>query len=596
MVMSGDSQQEERAFQGIGVCPGAVAGPVEVLDRRELKIPSHRIAPEDVAGEIRRFQDALVRTREDLQEIQRELRRRIETGEEEIFDAHMMVLNDPSIIDDVVRLVETERINVEDAFARTADKYTSALEAMQDGFLQERAADVRDISHRVLSKLLGTTDSGALGDLREPAILLAHDLSPSVAAMFEREKVLGFAIDVGSPTSHTAILARSLRIPAVVGLRDASSRIGQGERILLDGYAGRVILRPGKGTLAEYGKVVQRHRDFEKELAALRPLPARTVDQETIHLLANLDHPDEACNVDRYGAEGVGLFRTEHLFLNCRRLPDEDEQFQAYAQVARALGDRPLTLRTLDLGTDKMSGALPPFEETNPALGVRAIRLCLHFEEMFRTQLRAILRASALGRLRILFPMIDNLDELDSALRLLGECRAELEERGVPFDPALPVGIMIETPAAAMITDILARRVDFMSIGTNDLIQYGAAVDRTNERVAHLYEPSHPGILRLIRNVAETAAQSGTPVSVCGEMAGYPVFVPLLVGLGLRHLSASAPSIPQLKYLIRKLHLSDTVALAEQALAAASGTEVVEACQALTRRMAIDLPASSLTA
>ncbi len=589
MDKTGGSPDKERIFQGIGVSPGAVWAPVVVLDRRELKIPSRPVEEDRIDEEIRRFQDALVRTRSELQQIQKELSRRVQTGEESIFEAQEMVLEDPAIIEEVVGLVKAERINVEEAFHRAAGRYAAALEDLDDSFLRERASDIRDVAHRVLSQLIGERDDAPLARMSRPSILVARDPSPSLVAMLDREKALGLAIDAGSRTSHTAILARSLQIPAVVGLGDASSRLAEGDKVLLDGYSGMLILEPGEEELQERCQMAEQRRDFERELASLRSLPARTADGATFSLMANLDHPEEAGDIETFGAEGVGLFRTEYLFLGCRRLPGEEEQFQAYREVVRQMGDRPLTVRTLDLGTDKMSEALPSFAEANPALGVRAIRLCLLYPDLFRTQIRAILRASAQGPVRLLFPMISSLEELRRARELLEGCREDLEREGVPFDRELEVGIMIETPAAAMIAGVLAREADFFSIGTNDLVQYGAAVDRGNERVAHLYEPSHPGILRLIRHALEAAAQAGIPAGICGEMAGYPVFVPLLLGLGVPQLSASAPQIPAIKHLIRRLRLPEARQLAQEALEAGSAAEVTGACRSMVLRAAPEL-------
>ena len=587
--MSKDESQE-KVFRGIGVSCGVCRGPIVVVGGRNLKIPNYRVGEAEVDREIQRFRQALVETRGDLKKIQRQLRRRIGTNEARIFDAHLLVLEDQPILDQVVQLIGEEKVNVEAAFDRVTQKFAAALDAIEDDYLGERAGDMRDVAYRVISNLLGRR-ADPLGDLREPSIVIGHDLSPSIAALFNRKMVLGFATDVGSPTSHTAILARSLQLPAVVGLRDAARRLHSGQDALLDGYSGAVILRPSEQTLFEYGQAARQHKDFENELASIRDLPGETLDREKIQLTANIDHPDEAEDVGKFGAEGVGLFRTEYLFINRAELPDEDQQFEAYRKVATALADSPLFVRTLDLGAEKMADLFPNFEEANPALGVRAIRFSLQHKEMFKIQIRAILRASAYGRIRLLYPMISSVDELREANCLLDVCRNELRREGVPFDEKIPVGTMIETPAAVMIADVLAREVDFFSIGTNDLIQYGSAVDRMNERVAHLYEPTHPGILRLIQRVVDASREANLPVSVCGEMAGYPLLIPLLIGLGIRHLSASAPLIPLVKHLIRNLELPAAAALAEEALSSKSGAEVEAACRRLVRRIAPDLDA-----
>ena len=585
--MSEDERQEQ-VFKGIGVSSGVCRGPIVVVGPRKLKIPNYQVGETEVEREVQRFKQALVETREDLKKIQRQLRRRIETNEARIFDAHLLVLEDQTILDQVVQLIGEEKMNVEAAFDRVTQRFAAALDAVEDDYLGERAGDMRDVAYRVISNLLGRR-ADPLGDLREPSIVIGHDLSPSIAALFNRKMVLGFATDVGSPTSHTAILARSLQLPAVVGLRNAARRLHSGQDALLDGYGGVVILRPSKQSLFEYGQAARQRRDFENELASIRDLPGETLDGEKIQLTANMDHPDEVGDVDKFGAEGVGLFRTEYLFINRAEPPDEEQQFEAYRKVANALADGPLLVRTLDLGADKMADLFPDIEEANPALGVRAIRFSLQHEEMFKTQIRAILRASAHGRIHLLYPMISSVDELRAANRLLDVCRGELRREGVLFDEKIPVGIMIETPAAVMIADALAGEVDFFSIGTNDLIQYGAAVDRMNERVAHLYEPTHPGILRLIQRVVDAARAANLPVSVCGEMAGYPLLVPLLIGLGIRHLSASAPLVPLVKHLVRKMELPAAAALAEEALSLKSGAEVKAACRRLMRRIAPEM-------
>ncbi|MCS1407725.1 MAG: Phosphoenolpyruvate-protein phosphotransferase [Verrucomicrobia subdivision 3 bacterium] len=587
--MARGESQDEVVFKGIAVSSGVCHGPVVVVGPKRLKIPNYHVSESEVTQEIQRFKQALVETREELQKIQRELSEKVDTKDALIFDAHLLVLEDQTIIDEVTRQVANEKVNVEAAFDRTTQKFATALDAVDDNYLRERAADMRDVAYRVIENLLGDRAGDPLNDLKEPSIIIGHDLSPSTTALFNREMVLGFGTDVGSPTSHTAILARSLQLPAVVGLRDISRRLSIGENLLLDGYDGVVILNPTVQSLYEYGELAKQHEDFENELVSIRDLPGETVDRQRIHLMANIDHPDEVEDVSKFGAEGVGLFRTEYLFLNRSALPNEGQQFEAYRNAATELGERTLLVRTLDLGADKMADVLPDLEESNPALGVRAIRFCLQHEEIFKTQLRAILRASAHGRLKLLFPMISNVEELRTARQILEVCRDELRREQVPFDERLPVGIMIETPAAAMIADVLATEVDFFSIGTNDLIQYGAAVDRLNERVAHLYEPTHPGILRLIKHIVRSVKGTNVSVGVCGEMAGDPLMVPLLIGLGIHHLSASAPLTPMVKHLVRKLELAQVVELADWALSSESGAEVVAACQSLVQRVAPEL-------
>ena len=576
--MSTDANQPEVVFRGIPVSSGVCQGPVVLVGAKNFHVPQYSVSEEGVSGEIERFKRALLRTREELQAIQRELCSKVETSDAGIFDAHLLVLEDQMIIDEVTRLVASERLNVEAAFDQITRKFSTALSAVEDNYLRERAADMRDVSDRVMGNLVGGGRKDPLGDISEPSIIIGHDLSPSTTAMFGRESVLGFATDIGSPTSHTAILARSLNLPAVVAMRDVCSQLRTGQRVLLDGYDGVLIVNPCEETLFKYGEVVRQHEHIEHELESIRELPSESLDGVPIHLMANIDHPDEGADVSLYGGEGVGLFRTEYLFLNSAELPNEEQQFDAYRSAATQLGDAHLYIRSLDLGADKVANAVPDLQETNPALGLRAIRYCLKHPEIFKQQLRAILRASSFGSVRLLYPMISNLEELLAANRILEECRNELREEQTPFDESLLVGIMIETPASAMIADVLASEIDFFSIGTNDLIQYGSAVDRLNERVADLYQPTHPGILKLIREVVCAAESANIPVGVCGEMAADPVLVPLLVGLGIRHLSVSAPMIPAVKDVVRRLTLPVAKELAQEALAARSSEEVVTAC------------------
>lgn len=580
---------QERVFNGIPVSAGVCLGPVVVMGRRSFQIPRYTVGESLVSAEMQRFQQALVKTQEELRSIQRELCQRVEADEGGIFDAHLLVLEDQMIIDEVNRSIAQDGINVEAAFDQVTRKFTSALSKVEDPYLRERAADMRDVADRVMANLLGGRSRDPLGGLSEPSIIIGHDLTPSQTASFSREMVLGVATDVGSPTSHTAILARSLNFPAVVGLGDVSQQIKSGQEVLIDGYNGVVIVNPSEQSRFEYGRVVQKHEDLGQELEGIRELPPETKDGVRVVLTNNIDHPGEVHDVDRFGGEGVGLFRTEYLFLNRPSLPDEDEQFESYRAAASALGSRTLTLRTLDLGADKVSKALPDFHETNPALGLRAIRYCLRHPAMFRHQLRAILRASAFGKMRLLYPMVSSLEEVREANQIFHECREELRRESIPFDESMEIGVMIETPAAAMISDVLAEEVDFFSIGTNDLIQYGSAVDRLNERVADLYQPSHPGIVRMIRETVQAANAQGIDVSVCGEMGGDPVLVPLLLGLGIRHLSVSAPRTPPVKHLIRKLTIAQTEALAGEALRAKASAELREACQSLVRQVAPEL-------
>jgi phosphoenolpyruvate-protein phosphotransferase (PTS system enzyme I) len=465
-----------------------------------------------------------------------------------------------------------------------SEKYATTLGGIDDDYLRERAADLRDVAVRVMGHLLGRADVSELSRLKEPCLVVSHDLSPSTTAMLDKKMVLGFATDIGSKTSHTAIMARSLQIPAVVGLRDLSEQLETGQTVLLDGYNGYVVLNPTDQTLFEYGQIARKHADLENQLLTVHDEPAVTLDGTRLVLSANIEQAEDTAAVKRCGAEGVGLFRTEFLFLNRNTLPSEEEQYQAYRSVAAAVKPQPLVIRTLDLGGDKFLSHLQVPQEINPSLGWRAIRFCLQEMEIFRAQLRAILRASAEGNVKMMYPMISGLDELIQANDLLQLCKDQLRRENVAFDDALEVGVMIEIPSAVLVADALARRVKFFSIGTNDLIQYSLAVDRLNEKITHLYQPTHPAIVRLIKTAVEAARRQGIWVGVCGEMAGDPALVPLLLGLGADELSTAVSVVAEVKFLIRRLRMTDLRELAEFALHCESGAEILARSKALAQQ------------
>ena len=439
------------------------------------------------------------------------------------------------------------------------------------------------------NNLSGRETNLDLRKLKEPCIVISYDLTPSQTAQMDKKLVLGFATDSGSRTSHTAIMARSMRIPAVVGLHNATHEIASGTYALLDGYNGQIVVNPTDQTLFEYGQLVKKRVTLEERLRDTIDKPAITLDGVPILLSANVEQPSDTEAVLASGAEGVGLFRTEYLFINRDVLPTEEEQFQAYYQVADALKPSPVIIRTLDLGGDKFLSHLNVPQEMNPFLGWRAIRFCLQERAIFRVQLRAILRASVTGNIKMMYPMISGLDELLQANALVEEFKTELRTEGIPFDEHLEVGAMIEIPSAALAAESLARRVKFFSVGTNDLIQYSLAVDRLNERIAHLYEPTHPAIIRLIKMTTEAGAKHGVWTGVCGEMAGDPVLTPLLLGLGITELSAAPGAVPQIKYLIRRLKMTEARELADFALGCESATEILARCKKLATQVAPSL-------
>ena len=579
----------EHIFRGIPVSPGVRRGKVLVLTKAQDRVPEQHLAEADVPNEVQRFEQALVQTRHQILRMQEVVSERLGAQEGAIFDAHLLVLEDPVFIEEVTRRIQTERLTAEYAFQQVADKFIRGLSAIDDEYLRERAADMRDVTSRILNNLLGNKEDASVFRLTEPCIIISHDLTPSQTAQLDKRFVLGFATDVGSKTSHTAIMARSLRIPAVVGLESASKVMTTGQYALLDGFNGLVIINPTDQTLFEYGQLAKRQVTLEEKLKETRDQPAVTLDGARIILSANIEQPGDAEGVIQSGAEGVGLFRTEYLFINREVLPSEEEQYQAYRQVAVALKPHPVIIRTLDLGGDKFLSQLDVPQEMNPFLGWRAIRFCLQEKEVFRSQLRAILRASAEGNIKMMYPMISSVTEVEQANALVEEYKGELRRENTPFNENLEIGAMIEIPSAALAADALARKVNFFSVGTNDLVQYSLAVDRLNEKIAHLYEPTHPAILRLIHMTVEAARKKGIWVGVCGEMAGDPLVAPLLLGLGVEELSVAPISVPRIKFLIRRMKMAEAKELADCALKCDSAREIINNCGEYARRVAPSL-------
>lgn len=588
--MPADRLSGEKTFHGIAVSPGVCQGRVVVLGKAHAASARYSIADAQLPGEVNRFKQALVATRQQLSEVQRRLTEKMGADHAGIFEAHLLVLDDPEVNNEVLRCIQNDKVNAEFAYQSVAERYAASLAAVDDEYLRERAADMRDIASRVLNNLHGRGDDGDLRHiLKEPCIVVAHDLAPSQTAQMDRDKVLGFATDVGSRTSHTAIMARSMKIPAVVGLKTITNDLRTGDTVLLDGVNGLIIINPTDQTLFQYGQLARRQRSLDEKLHENLAKPAITLDGQRITLSGNIEHADDSEAIRESGAEGVGLFRTEYLFINHETSPSEQEQYEFYRSVAAALSPAPVVIRTLDLGGDKLRSEDDVPAEMNPFLGWRAIRFCLEEKALFRTQLRAILRASAAGNVKMMYPMISGLDELAGANALLEECKAELRTAKVPFDEKMEVGIMVEIPSAVMVADTLARQSKFFSIGTNDLIQYSLAVDRTNEKIAHLYDPTHPAIVRLVHLTVKAAHEAGNWVGVCGEMAGDPVLVPLLLGLGVDELSVAPPTVPQIKFLIRRLKISEARELAAFALKCESSAEIMARCFDLAHRSAPEI-------
>jgi phosphotransferase system enzyme I (PtsI) len=587
--MSGDKAQQEKRFRGAGVSPGIARGVIHVVRDDSDEVVRRHIEPSQVTNEIGRFEAALIQTRMQILEMQQRIAESIGAKDAAIFDAHLLVVEDRTLIDEVLRKLETDLCNVEFVFQEVATHYAETLSKIDDPYLRERALDIEDVTRRVIRNLQGKAQKPVVG-LIEPHICVAHNLTPSDMATMNKEQVLGIATDLGSRTSHTAIMARSLEIPAIVGLHDVTEKLETSQQVLLDGTNGVLIIDPTPETLTQYEEIESRRVQVVAQLKELRETKSTTRDGRHIVLSANIELPDDVDAVAANGAEGIGLYRTEFLYLNRGTLPGEEEQYQTYQQVAEHVAPHPLIIRTFDLGGDKLApGSVDVTDEMNPFLGWRAIRFCLENMDIFKTQLRAILRASAVGNVKLMFPMISGLDELRRAVAVLKECAQDLDRDGHAFNQKMEVGAMIEIPSAAILADTLAREVDFFSIGTNDLIQYTVAVDRVNEKIAHLYEPTHPAVLRLLKMIADAAHANGIWVGVCGEMAGDIALIPLLLGLGMDELSVGATLVPRVKRAVQTLAVKECQNLVEEALKLQTPSQILTRCLELASQRYGDL-------
>jgi len=580
--MSDSQQRVERRFHGVGVSPGIARGTVFVLRPDDEEPPIRSIEESEIPSEIARFESALIQTRAQILEMQSRIAESIGAKDAGIFDAHLLVVEDRTLIDEVLRTLKRDKWNIEHVFQLVANRYSKTLSEIDDPYLRERALDINDVTRRIIHNLMGKVGRSVTA-IDVPHILVAHNLTPSDTAQLNRQLVLGFATDVGSKTSHTAIMARSLNIPAVVALHNVSESVAGGDHVLLDGYNGLLIVNPSDQTLWEYGELEVKKTAVEERLVELRETSSTTVDGRHITLSANIELPADVDLVKRSGAEGIGLYRTEFFYINKEELPNEEEQYTNYATVARDVMPHSVIIRTLDLGGDKFMSSLQLPSELNPFLGWRAIRFCLERVEVFKTQLRAILRASAAGNIRLMYPMISGVDELRRANAVLDECRQELRAEGKPFNENMEVGAMIEVPSAALVADLLAREVNFFSIGTNDLIQYTIAVDRINERIAHLYEPTHPAIIRLIKMAVNAAHAHNLWVGVCGEMAGEIALTPLLVGLGVDELSTGAALVPRVKRAVQALDIGVCLQLVDDVKNLETAAAIMEKCEAVAK-------------
>jgi phosphotransferase system enzyme I (PtsI) len=566
-----------RAMRGVGVSPGIAIGRALVLEGPNVAIFRLDLTAEEAKREVLRFRRAVRRAVRQLRQVRDRIRREAGESYGRVFEAQILILKDRALHQETTRLIARERVNAEWAFHTVVGRYTQVFAQLGDQELRERGTDIEDVAARVQALLSGSKRRHDLSELTDDVIIVGATLSPSDAAGLNREHVIGLAIDGGGPTSHTAIIASALGIPAVAGLRDASTRVRSGDLLALDGGDGLVLHDPSEDETAAWHERRALQARRELELAILRDRPATTRDGLRVRLMANIELPEEMLAARRFGAEGVGLYRSEFLYLReAPGLPGEEEHYRTYRELAEMALPDEVVIRTLDLGGEKYFSTILERRESNPVLGLRGIRLCLKHEDLFRAQLRGVLRAAVHGKVRMLLPMVSDVGEVRRARAILSDVQRDLQARRVPCDPDVPLGVMVEVPGAALIADRLAREVDFFAIGTNDLIQYALAIDRGNESVSYLYQPLHPAILDLVRRIADAAAHRGLRVSVCGEMAAHPAAAVILVGLGITELSMNPAAIPSVKQVIRAMSLADARALVEEALRLDSAGEIGE--------------------
>lgn len=580
--------EAEYCFKGIPVSPGIAIGKAFLLSGELVKIDKKEIKRKEIDQEIDRFNAAIEKTKADLMAAKQMTKSRLGGDDAKIFEMHHLLLDDPIVLDEARNAISEKRYSAEYAFYSVMEKYQSQLANAKTEFFQDRSADLRDIKQRVIRNIQGDR-TDFLQKLTGAAIIIARDLTPSDTIALDRHKILGFATDLGGKTSHSALLARSFRVPAAVGFRKLTQAVKNDDRLILDGNEGLVYINPDQKTIAHYQRVQKKMHEINRQLSGLRDLPARTLDGKDIELAANLEFTDEIDTIISYGARGIGLYRTDYMYLARKDLPPEEEQYQEYKRVVERMRPYPVIIRTLDVGGDKnpMNIEIPP--EANPYLGYRAIRISLEQPEIFITQLRAIMRASAHGNVKILLPMVSSIEEVREARAHLARVQSQLWEENLPYSDEVELGVMIEVPAAAMIADLIADEVDFLSIGTNDLVQYLLAVDRGNERVAYLFRDLHPAVLRCIKSIVDAGHQKGVWVGMCGEMAGDPLTTLVLLGLGLDELSVSPLVLPEIKRIIRSVEYEETVKITEKVMQMEEAQDIERFIMRIMRRKFRDL-------
>ncbi|HEX2832140.1 MAG TPA: phosphoenolpyruvate--protein phosphotransferase [Thermoanaerobaculia bacterium] len=570
------TRSDIRTYKGIGVSPGIAIGRAVIVEKRVASVYRVPIRDEEVGSEVARFTESLDKTRDELLELKTKVSRSMGDEYAQIFEAHAMMVSDPSFADKVAQKIENEQVNAEWALAEVQEELQARFASFEDEYLRERMADVKDVAERVLVHLQGVAHHD-LSEINHDVIIIADDLTPSDTVHFNRRPIIGFATEAGGRTSHTSIIAKSLFMPAVIGVPRLTKIVDNDELVIVDGYEGTIVVNPTHALVAEYRSRVSRHEEAERKLLENRTLSAVTKDHHPISLQANIELVEELDDAIKFGAEGIGLYRSEFLYISTSPdLPTEEEHFEVYRKLVESLAPHPCIIRTFDLGGKKLAREVMGSKEDNPVLGLRALRLCMQHRDMFKTQLRALLRASAFGNMKIMFPLVSGVQELRQVKTLVRELRLELDAEGIAYNKELPIGIMIEVPSAAVIADLLATEADFFAIGTNDLIQYSLAIDRGNENVSYLYEPLHPALLRLIKFVIEAGKRAGIPVEMCGEMASDPIYAIVLLGLGLEIFSMNPSSIPVIKNVVRSVRYKDCRRIAEVALQKKTAQEIEE--------------------